>query len=207
MTTLNEIIKRAMSLMKAHVQYSQNLAVEFSHLIKDYEELVEAPEDIVPDAQEEVDLEAVCAVFEELMGNEPIDVLRALWPLGVDKNVEEAVIEDKSVGSRSIRTKKRITSRKKKIHWTIKKLECSICNKRFCDKSALGKHSKIHMGEKPFECPICSKRFIFKSYLKAHTRVHTGDKPFECSVCNKRFGHRSSLKAHTRIHTGTEKFV
>jgi hypothetical protein len=38
-TTLYNIIKRAMALMKAHVQYSQNLAVEFSHLIKDCEEL------------------------------------------------------------------------------------------------------------------------------------------------------------------------
>jgi len=36
MTTLNNIIKRAMSLMKAHVQYSQSLATEFSHLIKDF---------------------------------------------------------------------------------------------------------------------------------------------------------------------------
>jgi len=97
MTTLNEIIKRAMSLMKAHVQYSQSLAAEFTHLIKDYEELVEAPEDIVPDAQEEVDLEAVCAVFEELMENEPIAVLQALRPNGVDKNVEEAVIDQKEV--------------------------------------------------------------------------------------------------------------
>ncbi len=48
MTSLNNIIQRAMSLIKAHVQYSQNLAVEFSHLMKDYEELVEAPEVILP---------------------------------------------------------------------------------------------------------------------------------------------------------------
>jgi hypothetical protein len=39
-----------MSLMNAHVKYSQNLAVEFSHLIKDYEEFVEAPEVIELDA-------------------------------------------------------------------------------------------------------------------------------------------------------------
>ncbi len=33
MTALDNIIKRAMSLMKEHVQYSQSLAVEFSHLM------------------------------------------------------------------------------------------------------------------------------------------------------------------------------
>ena len=55
MTNLNNIIKRAMSLMKAHVQYSQSLAAEFADLIQDYEVLVEAPEEIALDAQEEVD--------------------------------------------------------------------------------------------------------------------------------------------------------
>ena len=55
MASLNTIIKRAMSLMKAHVQYSQSLAAEFADLIQDYEVLVEAPEEIALDAQEEVD--------------------------------------------------------------------------------------------------------------------------------------------------------
>jgi len=55
-------------------------------LIKDY---VESPEDIVTEVQEvqeEVELEAICAVFEELMDNEPIAVLRALRPNGVEEN-------------------------------------------------------------------------------------------------------------------------
>jgi len=56
MTTLNNIIKRAMLLMKAHVEYSQNLAVDFSHLIKDYEELVEVPEVIEAEVQEKFGL-------------------------------------------------------------------------------------------------------------------------------------------------------
>ncbi len=43
MATLNNIIKRIMSLMNAHVQYSQSLAAEFADLIKDYEVLVETP--------------------------------------------------------------------------------------------------------------------------------------------------------------------
>jgi len=77
--------------MKAHVPYSQNLAVEFSHLIKDYEELVEAIVPLVQEVQEEFDLEAVCVVFEELMENESIAVLRELKPYGLVENAEEEV--------------------------------------------------------------------------------------------------------------------
>ncbi len=96
MTTLNNIVKRAMSLMKAHVQYSQNLAAEFADLIQDYEVLVESPEEIEFDSQQEFDLEAVCAVFEKLMDSEPIAVLRTLRPF-VDENGEAAVIKHEAV--------------------------------------------------------------------------------------------------------------
>jgi len=77
--------------MNAHVQYSQSLAAEFADLIKDDEVLDETPAEIELDAQEEVDLEAVCAEFEELMDNEPIDVLRALRPFRAVENAEEEV--------------------------------------------------------------------------------------------------------------------
>jgi len=141
MTALNNIIKRVMSMMKAHVQYSQSLAAGFADLIKDYEDLVEVPEVIELDALEEVDLEAVCAVFEELMENEPIAVLRELWPCGVGENAEEGFIDKEAsehsnenaealAVSRTIRTKKRITSHKKKVHSTRNK-QSSISRKRF----------------------------------------------------------------------------
>jgi hypothetical protein len=140
MITLNNIVKRAMSLMKTHVEYSQNLAVEFSRLIKDLEELVEAPEDIVVDAQEEVDLEAFCGVFEKLMENEPIVVLRALWPCGVEENAEEEVIgqatveqpheNEELVGSRSIMVRTRISGRKKNVRSSTKKTLQSSINRK-----------------------------------------------------------------------------
>jgi len=178
--------------MKAHVEYSQILAVEFSHLIKDYEELVEDPEDIVIKAQEEVDLEAVCAVFEKLMENEPITVLRALRPNVVDEDVMAAVersneelvtnnlVEEihplcgeELVKRRSMRIKKPqlpVSSE------TVKSLQFSVDNN--C-------HKLVKSKKKKFECTICGKRFYRKHNLKIHTSVHTGEKLFKCSICGK----------------------
>jgi hypothetical protein len=208
MTSLNNIIKRALSLIKAHVQYSQSLAAEFSHLTKDYEELVEAPEVIELEAQEKVDLETVCAVFEELMDNEPIDVLRALWPYGVIVDAEEEVIGNKAVEESnenavrypSTRARKRILSRHTNVHSTKKIFECSICYKCFGKKCHLNDHTRIHTEEKPFQCTICSKSFFKKGVLDRHTKVHTGEKPHECTVCGKRFIQKSNLNIHVRVH-------
>jgi len=181
--------------------------------MKDYEELVEAPEVILPVTQEEVNLEAVCAVFEELMENEPINVLRAMWPCGEVENAEEGFIE-KEAGkllnenaielfvSRSIRTEKRKLNRHEKVHLTKKKFESSILSKSFIKKAHLDRHTRVHTGEKPYECSICMKRFNRKSNLDIHIRVHTGEKPYKCSICTKSFGTKSNLQRHTRIHAG-----
>jgi len=231
MTTLNNIIKRAMLLMKAHVKYSQNLAVEFSHLIKDYEELIEVPEVIVSEVQGEVDFESVCAVFEKLMENEPIAVLRELWPCGEVENAEEKAIKQEAVeqsqenAGESVENelisnnplveslsfvaiqplKNCILSGHKEFH-PIKPFECSVCSKRFAHKCNLETHNRVHTGEKPFECSVCMKRFSQKSHLESHFRTHTGEKPFECSICNKRFGHKCDLDRHTRVHTREKPF-
>jgi len=197
--------------MKAHVQYSQSLAVEFSHLIKDYEELVEVPEVIELDAQDEFDLEAVCAVFEELIENEPIVVLRELWPCGLVENAEERFIDKEAsehsnesaeelVVSRTIRTKKCITSHKKKVHSTRNK-QSSISKKRF-SYSDLKRRAKYHAGNKLFECAVCGKRLGNKSKLETHTRVHTGEKPFKCLTCSKRFNQKHHLDRHTKSQHG-----
>jgi len=203
--------------MKAHLEYSQNLAVEFSDLIKDYEELVEAPEDIVIKAQEEVEIEAVCEEFEELMKREPIAVLRALRPYGLVENAEEEVFgqgeaevshenAEELVGYRTIRSRTRVYRRHKKVHSTNKNFKCSICNKRFGTKSYLNDHARVHTGEKPYECTICSKKFRQKCYLKLHSRIHTGEKPYECTICDKRFSQKCTLNSHSRIHTGEKPY-
>jgi hypothetical protein len=228
MTSLANILKRAMALMKAHVQYSQNLAVEFSDLIKDYEKLVETPEDIVIKAQEEVDLEAVCNVFEELMENEPIAVLRALIPFldenaetagikheaveqsheNAEESVENELISDEppvklfnfdAVEPRSI-IQNCVSSGDKEVHSKIKQFECSLCDKKFNRKNYLRVHIRNHTGVKQFECSVCNKKFNRRNYLREHIRNHTGVKPFECSVCSWRFTTNNKLKRHTKIH-------
>ncbi len=210
MKTFDNILKRIMSMMKAHLEYSQNLALEFSDLIKDYEELNEVPENIV--------VEAVCDEFEELVEN------------GHDPKAVEQSRNKELVVSQSIRIKNRKSNRNKNIHSTKKKLqlkisrkrscdkntqdihtgqkpfECSICNMRFRLKWILGRHTRIHTSEKPFKCLICNKKFVCKSDLDRHTRIHTGEKPFECSICNKRFLQKCNLDSHTRIHTGEKPF-
>ena len=105
--------------------------------------------------------------------------------------------------SRSIRSKKHITSQKKKVYST-KYEQSSISRRRFSHKSKLKRQARIHVDEKPFvlfKCTICGKRFNQKHHLGDHTRVHAGEKPFECSICNKRFGHKIQMNRHSIIHT------
>ncbi len=231
MTSLNNIIKQAMSLMKAHVQYSQNLAVQFSQLIQNYEELIEAPEDIELYDQEGVGLEAACAVFDELMENEPIDVMRALRPDGLDENAGEEFIKQEAVDQSNEDftnnlveeshpmcsgelVKRRVIGFKKpqppvsskRVKARKQTFECSICGKCFSQKGSLDIHTRVHAGEKPFECLICGKCFSLKISLDGHTRIHTGEKPFECSICGKSFSLKTNLDAHNRIHTGEKPF-
>jgi len=201
--------------MKAHVQYSQSLAAELNDLIQDYEDLVESPEDIVPEVQEvqeEVDLEAICAVFEELMDNEPISVLRALTPNGVEENAEEAAIEPEAVEQLhedlipnisveeshplvrekiGMRRSSRIKKRQLPVFLEgVTPFQCSI---------SLYRHKKVHTEKKSIRSRTNTgkrllmvdllKRFGKKSHLNDHTRVHS-----------KRFTQISHLNYHSRYH-------
>ncbi len=121
MTALNNIMKRAMSLMKAHVQYSQSLAVEFSHLIKDYEELVEVPEVIELDAQDS-DLKR-----------------RAKYHAG--NKLFECAVCGKRLGNKSkLETHTR-------VHTGEKPFKCLTCSKRFNQKHHLDRHTKSQHGD------------------------------------------------------------
>jgi len=198
MNSLANIHKRAMALMKAHVQYSQNLAVEFSHLIKDYEELVETPEDIVIKAQEEVDLEAVCNVFEELMENEPIAVLRTLIPF-LDENAETAGIKHGAVEQSHENAEESVENEFISDEPPVELFDFDSVEPRSLIQNCVSSGDKeVHL--KQFECSVCNKKFNRRNYLRVHMRNHTGVKPFECLLCSWRFTTNGKLKRHAKIH-------
>ena len=60
-----------------------------------------------------------------------------------------------------------------------KKVECSVCNKKFASKKTLYNHMNIH--NKAIQCEVCLKCFGTKYKLHVHMRTHTREKPFVCS--------------------------
>ncbi|XP_019723900.1 zinc finger protein 155-like isoform X2 [Hippocampus comes] len=62
--------------------------------------------------------------------------------------------------------------------------------------------SRIHKGEKRCVCSLCGKRFYNKTTLKLHTMSHTGEKPYACDICGNRFTVIAMLNRHMKIHTG-----
>ncbi|XP_012154977.1 zinc finger and SCAN domain-containing protein 12 isoform X2 [Ceratitis capitata] len=78
---------------------------------------------------------------------------------------------------------------------------CSVCNKRFTEKSALNVHMRLHTGEMPFSCNICEKRFRIRGHLTYHLKLHVNAK-HKCDICDKEFKHPKSLQNHLYVHSG-----
>lgn len=57
-----------------------------------------------------------------------------------------------------------------KIPVRVKKYFCHICPKSYFAKNKLTRHMFTHSGERPFGCSVCKKRFTDKSYVKQHLR-------------------------------------
>ena len=53
---------------------------------------------------------------------------------------------------------------------------CNHCDKSLTSLRNFTKHSYIHSGEKPFQCTLCSKRFRQKSQWQSHNQDHTREK-------------------------------
>lgn len=88
----------------------------------------------------------------------------------------------------------------------LKNYKCEKCEKSFVTKCELQRHSFNHSTEKPFVCEYCGNEYRFKAALSVHYRLHSGERPYRCDYCPKEFIHLSSYTGHRRKHTGEKPF-
>ena len=79
-----------------------------------------------------------------------------------------------------------------RAHTGEKPYACSMCPRRFTNKSHVAQHERTHTGEKPYACSMCPMRFAKKGAVAPHERTHTGEKPYACSMCPMRFTNKSA---------------
>lgn len=76
---------------------------------------------------------------------------------------------------------------------------CSICDRKFTQKTRLKYHEKAHTD--PYECKECNRKFELHSLYKIHMQKHNGTLPFICEICGKGFGIKSLFSSHIKRHT------
>lgn len=95
----------------------------------------------------------------------------------------------------------------KKLHSTIRKHVCGICNKTFTKRCYLTYHANLHSGQNPFKCTECGQGFYSPIKLRDHQRTHNTpenhrreeDKKLQCNVCHQVFS-RDTLDKHMSSH-------
>ncbi|XP_043194143.1 zinc finger protein 628-like isoform X1 [Amphibalanus amphitrite] len=89
--------------------------------------------------------------------------------------------------------------------WTVsadgKTYQCTLCDKKFTQRTYMYTHVRIHTGARPHACSSCSRTFRSSSALSEHERsAHTSGAQFSCELCGQTLLHASSLRQHLRRH-------
>ena len=74
-------------------------------------------------------------------------------------------------------------------------IPCNLHGKSFVHKKG------NHTDKQTYHCSLCNKKFHQKSDLRVHIRSHTGEKPYPCNLCHSKFSQISNLYTHKKnIH-------
>ena len=218
-----DLLNRTLSLIKAHTDQSQKLSEEYTNLQKAYSNhirsktsgtlncaieledakvLHETSETVLVRTEERDKAELM---FENLMGDEPVEKLLDLWNV---QNKEE--VSSEGISSQfSHQPKYKLRSQRVMVPMVLKKqqhskpsygpvdtsnrFKCHICNKVSLHKGHLNVHMRVHSDLKPFGCTICPLKFSISCNLETHMQTHSGLKPFGCTICSKKIS-QSGMK-------------
>ena len=87
----------------------------------------------------------------------------------------------------------------------IRRRECPLCEKSYCDGKGLKNHlASVHeQGKKSHKCEYCGLTFMFLTPLNNHIRfTHKKDMAKFCKFCDKGFSNNRPLDTHYKgVHS------